>query len=103
MKYKVTLILSLLTPLLLVIAVFLMGGGHGFYAPARVLFPSAMISFPIMNRLEWPFIILGILQFPIYGLFIDKYPDKSKTVILLFAFHFLLVIIASIKTRAMLY
>jgi hypothetical protein len=101
MKYKVTKIFSLLTPLLLVIVVFLGNAGHGSYAPMMMLFPTATIGFPIMGGIEWPFIILGIIQFPVYGLLIDRSANKPKTAILLSAFHFAMMIITFVTTRDM--
>ncbi len=97
-KYKSTLILSLLTPVLLVPVAFVMGGGHGTYAPGILLFPAGLVSFAIVGRLETPFIILAVLQFPIYGLLIDRSENKAKTLRSIFVFHFALVLITFIAT-----
>lgn len=69
--FKWTIKLILLTPVLLFIVVFLAGGGHGWYEPAIVLFPFGLISILFFRSIELPFIILAILQYPIYGLLID--------------------------------
>jgi hypothetical protein len=98
-KYKTTLILSLLTPLLLVVVVFLMGGGHGTYAPAILFFPTGLVSFSIFGQLRTPFIILAVIQFPTYGLLFDKLKNKAKTISFILVFHFALVIIISITTK----
>ncbi len=97
-KYKTTLILSLLSPVLLAAVVFLMGGGHGTYAPGILLFPTGLVSFSILGRLEVPFIILAIIQFPTYGLIIDKSNDKARAALLIFAFHFALALITLLTT-----
>ncbi len=61
-KYRATSLLALLTPFLLMGVVFLMDGGHGYYRPAIVLFPTGLISFSLVGRLEIPYVILSILQ-----------------------------------------
>jgi hypothetical protein len=98
-KYKNTFILSILTPILLVAVVFFMGAGHGTYAPGILLFPTGLVSFSITGQLETPFIILAIIQFPIYGLIVDKSNDKQKAALLIFAFHVGLALITFATTR----
>jgi hypothetical protein len=92
-KYRTTLLLALLTPFLSIGVVFLMGGGHGYYGPGIVLFPAGLISFSLVGRLEIPFIILAVLQFPAYGLIIDKSNNKHKALWLIIGFHIALVLI----------
>lgn len=70
--------LSLLTPVLLFLTVFLMGAGHGWYGPAILLFPFGFISILYSRTIELCFIILAIIQYPVYGLMIDLLgSDKS--------------------------
>lgn len=71
-QYKWTLILCLLTPLLLTVAVFSMGAGHGTYMPAMGLFPFGMFGILWQDSISLPFILIAILQYPIYGFIIDK-------------------------------
>src|SRR5688500_10527527 len=71
-KYKWTIRFSLLMPLLLIIAVFLMGGGHGWYQPAMILFSWGMVGTLWQDTIRLTFIITGILQYTLYGLLIDK-------------------------------
>jgi hypothetical protein len=54
----------------LVIAVMAAGGGHGTYMPAKILFPYTMLSTITMERITSPYVLLAILQFPLYGLFL---------------------------------
>ena len=71
-SYPWTTRLSLLTTLLLIMAVFLMGGGHGWYEPAMALFPYGMVGTIWQDTITLPFIICGIIQYSLYGFLIDK-------------------------------
>lgn len=86
-KYKWTIRFSLLMPLLVIIAVVLMGGGHGWCQPAMTLFPWGMIGTLWQDTITLPSLITGILQYPLYGLLIDKTDHrvhkKSLTLILI--------------------
>ena len=77
-KYKWTVRFCLLTPLLLIAAVFAMGGGHGTYIPAMSLFPFGMLGILFQDRISFPFIIIALLQFPFYGFIVDKANPLSK-------------------------
>lgn len=70
-NYKWTLRLSLLTIPLLFIAIFFMGGGHGTYMPAAILFPLGLLSSSISENWEIPFFVLAFVQCSLYGFFID--------------------------------
>lgn len=71
-NYKWTIRFSILTPILILISVFFMGGGHGWYTPALVLFPWATFNTAWQDRLSEPFMIAGAFQFIVYGFLIDK-------------------------------
>jgi len=71
-EYKWTIRLTLLTPILALLSLFLMGGGHGWYAPAIFLFPTGMVNLIWENQLSTAFLKLGLVQYPLYGLLIDK-------------------------------
>lgn len=93
LTFKLTLKLVLLTPVLLFIAVFLAGGGHGWYEPAIVLFPFGLISILFSRSIELPFVILAILQYPIYGLIIDSIGNRKSikwTIISIILIHMVL-------------
>jgi len=79
LKYKWTARLSLLTPLLLFVAVLLMGSGHGWFEPAMFLFPLGTINTIWQNHLSLPFGVIALFQFPIYGFIIDKSRQHQKT------------------------
>ena len=92
-SYKTTLILTALTPILLFGVLFLMGGGHGYFEPAIILFPTGLISFSIFDEIILPFIILAIVQFPVYGLLIDKSNNKRRTLFMILGIHIELALI----------
>ena len=57
-----------LAPLFILIAIASAGVGHGNYFLAKMLFPYTMLSTIVFDEITAPFLILGIVQFPIYGL-----------------------------------
>lgn len=71
-RFMFTVVLSLITPLLILLAAYLAGGGHGSYETAIILFPWGLISIVFFSSIKLPFIILAIIQYPVYGLIIDK-------------------------------
>ncbi|MCH5598655.1 hypothetical protein [Niabella ginsengisoli] len=95
-QYKWTFRLCLLTPLLLIAAVFAMGAGHGTYIPAVGLFPFGMLGIIWQDKISLPFIIISILQYPVYGYIIDKVilTKQTKFAILgLLLIHIILAIL----------
>jgi hypothetical protein len=71
-NFKWTIRFGILTPILIIICIILMGGGHGWYTPTIVLFPWAMVNVIWQDHLSTFLMIAGILQFILYGLLIDK-------------------------------
>jgi hypothetical protein len=69
-NYKWTIRFSILTPILVII--FLMGGGHGWYTPAMVLFPWATLNITWQDHLSKAVMMAGAFQFILYGFLIDK-------------------------------
>jgi hypothetical protein len=98
-SYKTTATLSILTPFLLLGVFLLMGAGHGTYAPGILLFPTSLISFSIFHRLEVTFIIVGIIQYPLYGLLIDRAENKPKVALMISAFHIGLALLTFMTTN----
>jgi uncharacterized BrkB/YihY/UPF0761 family membrane protein len=81
----------LITFILLVIVVFSMGGGHGTYLPAKVVYPFTMlIAILTKNGIGILPTIIAVGQIPIYALILTKKP-KWKFIIL--GLHILAVII----------
>lgn len=77
-NYKWTIRFSILTPILIIICIFLMGGGHGWYTPANVLFPWATLNIVWQDHLSEPFMIAGAFQFIVYGVLLDKSRATNK-------------------------
>jgi len=58
-----------IAPVALILAFFSAGAGHGSYVFARLLFPySMLLTLTTDNLIANPLIILGVIQFPIYGI-----------------------------------
>lgn len=73
-----------------------MGGGHGWYTPAMLLFPWATFNTIWQNHLSIPLMCIGAFQFILYGILIDKSRDKIFQKFMIGALllsHFLLGII----------
>ncbi|HEY6095762.1 MAG TPA: hypothetical protein VIU93_12500 [Gallionellaceae bacterium] len=79
------------------IVVFTGGAGHGTYAPARVLFPYAMLSTVLHGTINDAFILFSCLQFPLYGVisFLALKSDRTKPIIgILIAVHLVAVFLS---------
>ena len=66
-----TLLFVLATPALLFVVVLAAGGGHGTYGLAKTLFPWTMMATAVTKSITQPFIVLGIAQYPLYGIILD--------------------------------
>ena len=72
------------------------GAGHGSYFPAKIFFPFTMLSTFIFQIIKPPFIILAVIQYPIYGAILvwAYFRNYMKpTTISLLAFHIVAVIL----------
>ncbi|WGH75755.1 hypothetical protein P8625_00915 [Tenacibaculum tangerinum] len=87
MKIGTTILITLI---LLVIVVFAMGGGHGTYLPAKVVYPfSMLIAILTKNGIGILSIIIAVVQVPIYALILTK---KFKWKFYLVGVHLISVI-----------
>ena len=82
-NYRWTIRLSFLTIPLLFIAFLFADGGHGSYIPAMGLFPFGLISTLLFNRITIPFVVVAIIQYPVYEFIIDKVTVINKCKIVL--------------------
>ena len=57
------------------------GAGHGEYVAARQLFPYTMLLTVQTHYISLPFIIIALLQFPVYGLAIGGTMRRKRTCI----------------------
>jgi hypothetical protein len=61
-----------------IVAVVAAGSGHGTYLPAKCLFPYTMLSTRWTASITTPFIVVALLQFPVYGIILTKANTKQK-------------------------
>ncbi|MET3538315.1 hypothetical protein [Chryseobacterium limigenitum] len=97
-KFQWTIVFSFVTPILLLLVVFMMGGGHGTYIPTIILFPFGMIGTVFQKSITVPFVVLGLFQFPIYGYLLDIFKNNKYKYLILIS-HILFVIIVFIFTN----
>jgi hypothetical protein len=77
--------------LCLLVAVFAAGAGHGTYLPAKILFPFAMLASVLGRSITFPYVVLALAQFPLYGLLLGaafRSPRFILCVIILSCAHF---------------
>lgn len=61
-----------------------MGGGHGFFWPAKIVYPYSMIISVLNNQIGILAIVIAVVQIPIYGILMAK---KTKWTIFIFGIH----------------
>jgi len=59
------------TPLCLLLAIASGGAGHGDYFWAKIIYPYTMLSTLLFNSITLPFIVLAVVQLPIYGVLLS--------------------------------
>ena len=67
-----------LTPIALLLGVGSGGAGHGDYRLAMILFPYTLLSTSVFDSITPPFIILAIIQFPLYGVALGYANEKGR-------------------------
>ncbi len=72
MKIILTIIITLF---LLLLTVFVAGGGHGNYILAKLIYPFTMLLAEFKNEINIVGIALAIVQIPIYALILHKKPN----------------------------
>lgn len=92
--YKWTIRFSILTPALLLLCIIAIGGGHGSFTPAVVLFPWATFNTIWQDNLSIIPAFLGAFQFVVYGVLIDKVKQHQNVVtMVIVASHVLLTVL----------
>jgi hypothetical protein len=92
-----TLLCLLFTPLAVFFVAIAAGGGHGTYYAAKMLFPWNMMSTALTQSITRLFVVLGIAQYPLYGIVLDAARAKGHfkpAALTLAAVHILAVILA---------
>jgi hypothetical protein len=77
--------------LFLLLSVFAAGAGHGTYLPAKILFPFAMLASVFGHSITLPYVVLALVQFPVYGLLLGavfRSPRFVPCAIILSCVHF---------------
>ena len=70
-KFLIPVVVSLVaTPVVLFYGLASGGAGHGNYLLAKIFFPFTMLSTILFGSITGPFIVVAIVQFPLYGLLI---------------------------------
>lgn len=77
-KFWIPIIVSILiTPISLFVALLSTGAGHGNYLAAIILFPYTLLSAVAFGSITVPFILLAILQFPLYGVILGRAAESG--------------------------
>ena len=80
----------IVTPIALLLGVGSAGAGHGDYHLAMILFPYTLLSTALFDSITPPFVILAVIQFPLYGFVLGYANEKGRlvsTAILLCVVH----------------
>ena len=94
-KLSWTAKLSIIGLLLLLINFFVIGGGHGYFELLFITFPYSCLLLNIFYEINLFVIFLFLIQYPIYGYFLDKNHEKIKIVMLsIIIIHLIFSIIA---------
>jgi hypothetical protein len=88
----------IVTPIALLLGVGSAGAGHGDYRLAMILFPYTLLSTSLFDSITPPFIILAIIQFPIYGVALGYANEKQR----LLSMSIVLCVVHGIALAAML-
>lgn len=100
--WKPVIACIVVTPICLFLAVASTGAGHGDYLWAKILFPYTMLSALAFGSITLPFILLAILQFPLYGVGLgiaNKKHKASVAVTGLLALHIVAAIMSFVLTN----
>ena len=68
------------TPVALFVGLVSAGAGHGNYVAVKILFPYTMLSTVLFESINTPFVVLGLVQFPLYGLILGLAGQRFESV-----------------------
>jgi hypothetical protein len=94
--WKPVFISLVATPICLFLGLVSTGAGHGNYLWARILFPYTMLSTLIFESITVPFMLLAIIQFPLYGIALEIARRRQRFLLMsvaLLVLHSLAVVI----------
>ena len=78
------------TIVLLLVTIFLMGGGHGTYVPAKLFYPYTMILAYLIGKINFVGGLIALGQIPFYGWILLKKPKWKGYII---AIHIITILI----------
>ena len=82
-KFWIPVVFSLIVaPLFLFFGIASGGAGHRNYLLAKILFPFTMLSTKAFGSIVAPFIVLAIIQFPLYGFILGVANVKGRIFLL---------------------
>jgi hypothetical protein len=81
-------------------AIWRMGGGHGSYLAAKVLFPYSMLIAGAFGSIGFISAVLALVQFPAYGVLVAYAPVRPRAASYLFAAHALSTVAALVTSNA---
>ncbi|MCT2560852.1 hypothetical protein [Chryseobacterium herbae] len=96
--YKYTIFLSVLTIPLTALCVFFAGGGHGNYSLLLLFFPFGLLGTLFNEGISFLFIIIGLLQLPVYGFLLDRFTAKKAFPVII-GIHIICMIILFLLKR----
>jgi hypothetical protein len=70
-----------LTPFMLFLGLLSAGAGHGEYFLAKLLFPFTMLSTVRFHSIKQSFLVLAIIQYPLFGLLLGVANLKRKLLV----------------------
>ena len=92
-KFKWTIVLLLLTPILFIVSFLVAGLGAGWsLLPPAIVFPWGVLGMTTLNGKLYLVAALGIMQLPLYGYFIDRSMNKKRSLLILTAVHLALLL-----------
>ena len=71
-RHRFLVLLSLFTPIALLLAFWSGGYGHGDYLASKLLFPFPMALAIVSESISPLSLLIALIQFPVYGYLIDR-------------------------------
>ena len=85
--------LTIIGLLLLLLNFMVIGGGHGYFELLFFTFPFPCLFLNLFDEINLLVILLLLLQYPVYGYFIDKIKTR-KAILILLLLHIIFAFIA---------
>ena len=102
MSLAKNILLSFFTGIFLMVAAyFVAANGHGTFSLAKLFFPYTMLSTKENNPISGIYILLALIQFPLYSFVYLKSKRSYISLLVLLAFHALFVVLAFMYSGAL--